>query len=228
MADLELVFGIITSTITIIAAIWLYMKLAYRAKEKFLYITNCSILPISLWNSVVKTYGLEPQRKDDQIYRPLLILPKRYELYLKVRNGKSAILEFLAPDGDKYIATATVYWIPEEDKKWNKLRHPAMSLVLRRYFGVERPMFQDPQGKPPEGWTKVEHGIDDLVPIHERSPDDPKKMMWAVSKDYSFGFVVPSAKRKMSPDYVDGSYIEYCGLSLKVRKKSVFVIETDK
>ena len=223
MQNVDVFLQIVGACIGLVAATWAYLKFVYRIKENFFYITNCSILPLSLWDDVVKEYNVKKRGQNDHAFRPLIIIPRAYNNYFKIKNGKKAILEFRTPDSNRILATAEVFWVPKNSRKWKSLRHPAVSLVLRRYFGIERPLFQE-ENKVPEGWVKIVHGKEDLRELHHDAPDDSSKVIWAVSKKYSYRFFNPLTK-KYSGKYADGSYIEYCGLSLKVRKKSIFVID---
>lgn len=227
--EIIVILQIIITVFSVFAIIVGYLKYVYRVKEKFIYITNCSILPVSLWKVVVKKYRVKTRGENDHAFRPVLILPREYKDYFKVKKKKKAILEFLKPDSEKLVATAEVFCVPEDAGKWKDLRHPAMSLVLRRYFGIERPLYSGTD--PPEGWIQVEHDTNDgdLKLLHRQAEGSPSRMVWAVSTNYSFRYYNPENPEDsmISKEPEKGYYIEYCGLSLKVRKKSIFVVDID-
>ncbi len=218
--------------LTVIGGIWTFFKLFYKYKTKVLFITNCQILHKKIWEEMYeeKSLKIKLHGKEDFAFRPLVLLPLSLKKYSDVQNGQKAILERVNPNSENNLKIiAEVYWIPEDLKPWNNIKHPVFSLILRRYFGIERPMYQDEDikkmKKKDPNWTVVEHSDKHLIPLNKA--DKAKKViLWAVSRSYTYRFFDPSDgtyHRHTSPN----NFIEYCGLSIILRKKSLAHSEKD-
>jgi len=219
------VFEIAGPIIALIAAIWGFFKLFYKFKSKFLLITNCQILHKVIWKDISDHYGIKQNGEQDFAFRPLILLPHSMKKYSRIKNGQKAILESVSQDKDNNLKIiAEVYWIPEDMEPWNKVNHPAFSLVLRRYFGIERPMYQDETSIRGD-WQIVKHSVEHLDHLN-RTVDD-KFLQWAVADKYTYRYFDPKAGEKgiYFADPVTEGFIEYCGLSIVLRKHSFFSID---
>lgn len=217
--------------LTIIGGIWTFFKLFYKYKTKLLFITNCQILHKDIWNDMCDLPELKIKKHGEQdfAFRPLVLLPDNLKEYSDVKNGQKAILESVNPKSENNLKIIVeVYWIPKDMKTWGSIKHPLFSLILRRYFGIERPMYQDEDisdTKKNPDWKPVQHSDEHLDPLNR--PDPTKKViLWAVSNSYTYRFFDPKTKtyhRETSPD----NYIEYCGLSIILRKRTLAHSEKD-
>ncbi len=210
--------------LTVIGGIWTFFKLFYKYKTKVLFITNCQILHKPIWEAMVKELKIKTHGEEDFAFRPLVLLPHGLKKYSDVRNGQKAILESVNPNSENNLKIiAEVYWIPKDMDPWGTIKHPVFSLILRRYFGIERPMYQDEDIEKMKindpNWMVVEHSDEHLLPLNR--PDKTKKViLWAVNKSYTYRFFNPTDKtyhRYTAPD----NFIEYCGLSIILRKRSI-------
>lgn len=217
--------------LTVIGGIWTFFKLFYKYKTKVLFITNCQILHSTLWDAMceVKKLRIKTHGEEDFAFRPLVLLPHGLKEYSNVKNGQKAILESVNANSENNLKIiAEVYWIPEELDPWGNIKHPVFSLILRRYFGIERPMYQDEieddTEKNPD-WMPVRHSDEHLVDLNRHDKDN-KEILWAVSKSYTYRFFNPTDKtydREPNPD----NFIEYCGLSIILRKRTLAQSEKD-
>lgn len=225
---LNILATIVVAALAVIGGIWSFFKLFYSYKSKFLFVTNCQILHKSLWEAIYKRYRIELNGDKDHAFRPLIILPYSLKKYSSVENGQKAILEFYNPVSNSYLKTvAEVYWVPPDMEKWNKMPHPALSLILRRYFGIERPLYQDDK-EVPEKWQIVKHHKKHLDALH-KTGKNRNIMQWAVSKEYTYRYFDVDKSTKEEPYYSlrygQERFIEYCGLSMTMRKYSFFTID---
>ncbi len=154
-----------------------------------------------------------------------MLLPQSLKKYSNIKSGKKAILECINVHNEKNLKIVVeVYWITDNMKEWSKINHPVFSLILRRYFGIERPMYQDEEeAKGP--WEKVEHHIKNLDALNRQLDDN--YLQWAVSDKYTYRYFNPTTGI-YSPNPEPDSYIEYCGLSIVLRKYSFLHIEKDR
>jgi hypothetical protein len=217
--------------LTVIGGIWTFFKLFYKYKSKVLFITNCQILHKTIWEAMCKLPELKIKKHGDEdfAFRPLVLLPHSLKKYSDVKNGHKAILESVNPNNENSLKIiAEVYWIPEGMDPWGSIKHPVFSLILRRYFGIERPMYQDEEvddtNKNPN-WQPVAHSDRHLVELH-RANKATREILWAVSKSYTYRFFNPWEKTyHKAPD--PENFIEYCGLSIVLRKRSLAHSEKD-
>lgn len=210
--------------LTVIGGVWTFFKLFYKYKTKVLFITNCQLLHEPIWKAMVKALKIKTHGPQDFAFRPLVLLPPNLKEYSDVKNGQKAILESVNPNSERNLKiVAEVFWIPEDLEPWKNIKHPVFSLILRRYFGIERPMYQDEDIKKMKkndpNWMAVEHSDEHLMPLNR--PDKEKKViLWAVSKSYTYRFFNPKTgiyDRTSDKE----NFIEYCGLSIVLRKRTL-------
>jgi hypothetical protein len=217
--------------LTVIGGIWTFFKLFYKYKTKVLFITNCQILHKTIWEAMFKLPELKIAKhgEEDFAFRPLVLLPHCLKKYSDVKNGHKAILESVNPNREKNLKIiAEVYWIPENMPIWGSIKQPVFSLILRRYFGIERPMYQDEDiddTRRNPNWMPVRHSDEHLLPLN-RPDKETKSILWAVSSAYTYRFFNPydgTYHRKTATD----NFIEYCGLSIILSKRSLAHSEKD-
>lgn len=188
-------------------------------------ITNCQLLHKKIREDICEKYNINTNGEQDHAFRPLVLLPHSLKEYSDIKSGQKAILECINVANEKNLKIVVeVFWITKEMKKWNKITHPVFSLILRRYFGIERPMYQD-EKKAKGAWEKVDHHIEGLDALNRKINSD--YLQWAVSDKYTFRYFDP-ANGTYSSNPEAGSYIEYCGLSIVLRKYSFLHIEKDR
>lgn len=222
----------------VIAGIWTFFKLFHKFKTKFLFITNCQILHKAIWKDIVAHYEIHQNGEMDHAFRPLVLLPDSLKKYTSIKNGQKAVLECTnSLNENKLKVLAEVYWIPKtvvkdgkevKFKPWNTINHPVFSLVLRRYFGIERPMYQDAEEvNDTENWTKVNHHKIHLDPLNKSINGD--FLQWAASNKYTFRYFNPSEGEKgiYETEPNQNNFIEYCGLSIVFRTHSLLSVEND-
>jgi hypothetical protein len=209
--------------LTVIGGIWTFFKLFYKYKTKILFITNCQILHKKIWEAMVERLKIKTHGDEDFAYRPLVLLPESLREYSDVKNGSKAVLESVNPNNENSLKIiAEVYWIPKDLNPWCSIKHPVFSLILRRYFGIERPMYQDENVddiKSNPDWMPVRHSDAHLIPLN-RANKEKNEILWAVSTAYTYRFFNPfdgTYHRQTAPD----NFIEYCGLSIILRKRSL-------
>jgi len=215
--------------LSIIGGIWTFYKLFYKYKSKVLFITNCQILHKKVWEAMLdeESLKIEKHGEEDFAFRPLVLLPHSMKKYTDIKNGKKAVLESVNTKNENNLKiVAEIFWIPEHMKPWCNTKHPLFSLLLRRYFGIERPMYQDEKDKDMKDtdWKPVSHCADHLNPLN-RFDKGKNVIRWAVSKSYTFRFFNPF-KGTYHKDSTSDNFIEYCGLSIVLRKRSI--IQSDK
>lgn len=150
--------------------------------------------------------------------------------YSSIGNGQKAELESINPNAEKNLKiVAEVYWIPEDMEPWNSMPNPAFSLILRRYFGIERPMYQDEtteEAEQDENWKPVRHSRRHLDLLHKQDTKDGNKMLWAMNRSYTHRYWNPFEKKyERQPN--DKNFIEYCGFSMVLRKRTWLHIDKD-
>ncbi len=218
--EYKLFFEVMGGLFAVLAVVWALLKLHYRYREKFVFITNCHLLPLTFWREVVPRLGISEHGDNDHAFRPIVFLPPRYRDYLRLpKKGGEATLESCV-DNEKLSISCRVYWIPEDMPGWSQLEYPMLSLIIRRFMQIERPLFPDDSDAPP-GWVLVSHPVAQLAPLHRRDPGDPGHLIWACSERYSFRFRNPRLAR-YTDNRDEEAIIEYCGLSLKLQRKSIF------
>lgn len=207
----------------VLGAGWTVLKLRHRHRENFIFITNCHLLPLTFWEEYVKRANLKTDGEHDHAFRPIMFLPRACRGYVDLpAKGGDVTLESCV-DNERLCITCQAYWIPEDMEPWCKLEYPMLSLVIRRFLQIERPLFQD-DDTAPKGWVRVSHPAAQLAPLHKRDPQHPGHLIWACSDHYTFRFRNPALGRYTDAND-DEAIIEYCGLSLKLRPKSIFVID---
>jgi len=216
--------------LSIIGGIWTFYKLFYRYNSKVLFITNCQILHKKVWEAMLerKSLKIEKHGEEDFAFRPLVLLPQSMKKYINIKNGKKAILESVNPKNDNNLKIiAEIFWIPEDMEPWSNIKHPLFSLLLRRYFGIERPMYQDEKDEDMEDteWKPVSHCAEHLNPLN-RFDSKKNVIRWAVSKSYTYRFFNPT-DGSYDKDSTSDNFIEYCGLSIVLRKRSIVQSEND-
>ena len=225
---------IIAPIIGIIGGAFAIIKIFFRYKSKILFITNCQILHKTIWADMVEhpSTKIKINGPQDHAFRPLVLLPEYLKKYISIKNGEKAVLENINLNNDNNLKIiAEIYWIPKDMDKWGKITHPVFSLILRRYFGLERPMYQDEtqDDLDKKKWKIVKHSIKNLDKLHRVDEEDDSLLQWAISTEYS--------KRYFNPDIGDtgeyetkpnkNNFIEYCGFSISLRKRSWMHIERE-
>jgi len=225
MELLKLILEITLPVLIVMSAIWGFFKLFYRFKSKFLLITNCQLLHKNIWEDICKKHNIKTNGEQDHAFRPLVLLPYSLKEYSDIKSGQKAILECINVANEKNLKIVVeIFWITKEMEKWSKINHPVFSLILRRYFGIERPMYQD-EKEAKGAWIKIEHHIKNLDALNRQLDDN--YLQWAVSDKYTYRYFDP-VKGTYSPKPEPDSYIEYCGLSIILRKYSFLHIEKDR
>jgi hypothetical protein len=227
---LQTILIVLVSVFSVIGGIWGFFKIFFSYRSRFLFITNCQILHRSIWKDISKRYTIKQNGPQDHAFRPLVLLPHTLRKYSNIPNGAKAILECINPDKENNLKIiAEVYWIPDDMKPWNTINHPVFSLVLRRYFGIERPLYQD-EDTAKGNWVKVSHSLEHLDPLHRRDELDGSMMHWAVNNNITFRYFNPWATEKedkYTREPRKNNFIEYCGLSMVLRKRSIHLIEKE-
>lgn len=221
MNTVKSILEIIGLFATFIGIPWAIIKYSYRYKQKVLYFTNCHLIHKSLWDLISSTYRGHKNSNISHTFTPLIIIPHSYKKFAKLHNGDDVIVKFIKNDGNSFFAQAKMFWLPDQEP-WCHFNHPCISLVLRRYFGIERPILGiDDDGT--DGWHEVLHPKKDLDPLH-RVVDDKGNMKWQCNNAYSDRFWSQLNDVDQYHDsYVDGSFLEYCGFSIEIKKKSFLI-----
>ena len=228
------ILEILGSVIIVIGGVWGFFKLFFRYRSKFLFITNCQILHKKIWEDIGNYYPklIDQDRLMDHAFRPLVLLPHSLKEYTSIKNGQKAVLESINGSNEsKLKIIAEVYWIPEEMNKWNKINHPVFSLILRRYFGIEMPVYQDEKEeelkKKLADWELVKHHKEHLDPLNKSL--DENHLQWLMRKQYTFRYFNPDIgdKGEYESEPNKNNFIEYCGLSIIFRSHSIIHIEKD-
>jgi len=169
---LHTILIVLVSVFSVLGGIWGFFKIFFSYRSRFLFITNCQILHRSIWADISKRYNIKQNGPQDHAFRPLVLLPHTLRRYSNIPNGAKAILECVNPNKENNLRIiAEVYWIPDDMTPWNTINHPVFSLVLRRYFGIERPLYQD-EDTAKGNWIKVSHSLQHLDPLHRRDETD--------------------------------------------------------
>ena len=226
------ILEVLGSIIVLIGSVWGFFKLFYRFKSKFLFITNCQILHKTIWADISKHYGklIEQNGTMDHAFRPLVLLPHSLKKYSTIKNGHKAVLESINGEGESNLKIiAEVYWIPKEMEHWNKINQPVFSLILRRYFGIEMPVYQDAEEQMLkerlQNWELVKHHKKHLDPLHKSFGKN--YMQWLIKKRFTFRYFNPYISEQGAYESLpnEDNFIEYCGLSIVLRNHSIFHIE---
>lgn len=222
MEKYKLFFEVIAGGLALLGVFWGYLKVTYLYREKFLFITNAHLLPKTFWDEIKKRYTITEYGDHDHAFRPLVFLPEHMKPYLKVKNGEKVMLESRETDSDALSISAIAWWIPQDMQPWCGLQHPMLSLIIRRYFRIERPLFQGEE-QAPEGWTLIRHDSKHLDPLHRADETNPTMLVWAGSNSFSWRYYNPT-KQEFTDESDEDALIEYCGLSLRIRRRSLFQI----
>lgn len=116
-------------------------------------------------------------------------------------------------------------------KKWKHINHPVFSLILRRYFGIEMPVYQDEKEKDLKekllNWELVKHHKAHLDPLNKSLDKD--YLQWLMRKQYTYRYFNPDLGEsgEYEPEPNKDNFIEYCGLSIILRSHSIIHIEKD-
>jgi len=222
MDQFKIYIEVAGAILTSMALLWAFLKINYRYKEKFIFITNCHILPKTFWNDMVSFYRIETHGDNDHSFRPIIFLPNHLKPYIKISdNGTDVMLESRVNEQNLSIS-CIAYWIPDTTQPWSNFKHPLISLIVRRFLQIERPLFQD-ESSAPEGWKLVSHPAKQIARLHKNNPEDSNKLIWACSNNCTFRFYNPN-NNNFTDSNDDDALIEYCGLSIKLRKKSILQI----
>ena len=234
----KLVVLIVGPLIGIIGGAYAIIKIFFRYKSKILFITNCQILHKEIWGDMVTYYDINKHGAHDHAFRPMVLLPIEMKKYISIPNGGKVILENINTEHENSLKIiAEVFWIPNEVDdpiyegrmlKWGLITHPVFSLILRRYFGLERPMYQD-EDKPKGPWEKALHYSTYLDPLNKSEDEKGKIMKWAVSDKITFRYFNPDkpGDNKYDSEAKKENFIEYCGFSISLRKRSWMHIERE-
>ncbi|OEU65193.1 MAG: hypothetical protein BBJ57_05775 [Desulfobacterales bacterium PC51MH44] len=223
------VFG---ATLALLAAFWAALRLIHRYFERFLFFSGCHLIPLTLREDIQKRNPQFKEKLEDHAFQPFIVLPRKFNNYFKVKDGGRVILRFKPPDGAELVVSATAFWYPEAPDLWDLFDQPALSLVLRRYFGIERPLLGH-EDAVPRGWQMVEHGTtrngkQDMALLH-RTSEKSGHLIWLDSVKYSARFWLPQKGAKgaaYQSKWQDGWFLEYAGISLKVAKPSILSIKS--
>ena len=224
MNTVETILTIICGLATIIGIHWSIIKYLHRFKQKVLYFTNCHLIHISLWDYMKENSKYSGIKCISHTFTPLILIPLSYKNFVNWHDGDDVIINFIKGDGNSFFAQAKMFWLPnDKELQCYHFKHPCMSLVLRRYFGIERPILGIDDDKETNNWKEILHPKEDLDPQH-RVTDDKGNMKWQCNKAYSNRFCKRSGKKDEYYDnYVEGSYLEYCGFSIEIKKKSFLI-----
>ncbi len=111
----EMLAAVISSILALIIGVWGVLKLFYRFRSKFLFITNCQILHKSIWKDIRKRHKVIPHGEQDHAFRPLVLLPDSLKNYFSIKNGDKAVLESINISGkDNLKIIVEVFWIPSD------------------------------------------------------------------------------------------------------------------
>lgn len=224
------VLEVLVSALAILAAIWAGIRLIHRHYENFLFFSGCHVLSLSL-RDALQTSNLKFHKElADHAFRPLIILPRKLKSYLNVKDGANVILRFKPPDKDELIVVAQAFWYPQDPDLWDLFEQPALSLTLRRYFGIERPTLGADE-EVPQGWRIIEHGTtrankQEMAILHKTSEKNGN-LIWLCDEKYSNRFWLPEKNAqgaKYRDDWADGWFLEYSGIALCVSKPSILSI----
>ncbi|MFQ6113016.1 MAG: hypothetical protein ACE5NG_02880 [bacterium] len=216
---------------TVFAAVWAIIRIIHIYREKFLFFSGCHLIPISLKEELQQCNPRLRRHLENHAFNPLIVLPRKFRNYLRVKDGSRVILRFKQPGADELMVTAKAFWYPEDHNLWDLFEQPAVSLVLRRYFGIEKPLMGE-SDITPAGWYRVEHGTtrkgrQELAILH-RTSEKNGNLIWLVSENYSTRFWLPEKNAqgvKYKSDWADGWFLEYSGISLKVTKPSIISVK---
>ncbi len=242
---------IIGPLIGILGAAFAIIKIFFRYKSRILFITNCQILHRTIWDDLIKYYKentsikIEKKGPHDHALRPLVLLPEYFKKYIDIPNQGKVILECINQHSENSLKIiAEVYWIPSGVVKgnkdleymlpWTHIKHPVFSLILRRYFGMERPMYQDNLSKKKnevdeKKWDIVWHSTEHLDKLNDLDPKKPGLMKWAISTDFTHRYFNPYIGEEGHYEGIPNkeNFIEYCGISISLRKRSWMHIERE-
>ena len=225
---------VIAALLAIAGVIWAIVKAVHRHNERFLFFSSCHIIPLTLRDDIVKQHHELKEKLSEHAFAPLVILPNKLKNYFRVKNGDRVILRFSLPGGDESIVTANAFWYPDSPELWDNFDQPALSLVLRRYFGIERPLLGN-ENTIPDGWKLIKHGttrstqqgnLKEMEILHRTSVEDGK-LIWLANSACSSRFWNPdsnNAGAKYSDTWQDGSFLEYSGVALKISRPSLLTL----
>ena len=231
---------VLGATAALLAVIWTGLRLFHRYYERFLFFSGCHLLSLTLRDDIQAQIQNQNARLKEQLadhaFRPLIILPRKVKKYFNVKDGSRVILKFRPPNGDELMITAQAFWYPEDSKLWDLFDQPAVSLIVRRYFGIERPLLGHEDTAHEDTahgeWHLVAHGTarngkEELAILH-RTSEKNGNLIWLASKKYSVRFWLPERDAKGAryrSEWEDGWFLEYGGISLQVAKPSILSLK---
>ena len=223
---------VIAASLVIAGLFWAAIRTLYRHYSKFLYFSGCHLISLTLRDDIVKQHPELESKLAEHAYEPLVVLPQRQKQYLRVKDGDRVLLRFKRTSGDELAVIAHAYSYPKDPQLWSSFDQPAISLVLRRYFGIERPLLGS-EDSIPNGWRIIEHGTTradkkELALLHRMSAKNGK-LIWLVSEEYSARFWLPEKGKEGATyrsDWGNGWFLEYAGISLTVMKPSILSIRS--
>lgn len=139
MLDIEMIQKILTiATISLglIGILWGTVRALHRHYSKFLFFSGCHLLPLTLRDDIVKENPQLKGKLKEHVYDPLVVLPKRQMQFLGVKNGGRVVLNFTHPKRDERVVVAFAYSYPDDPATWDLFDQPAISMGIRRYFGI--------------------------------------------------------------------------------------------
>ena len=90
-------------------------------------------------------------------------------------------------------------------------------------------MYQDEtteEAEQDENWKPVRHSRRHLDLLHKQDTKDGNKMLWAMNRSYAHRYWNPFEKKyERQPN--DNNFIEYCGFSMVLRKRTWLHIDKD-
>ncbi len=238
-ADISLKIG------GLIGGILAVYKYLYRRFEPIVYYVACGLIPFSLiqnlfdkneeFKRISKLKDWDHSRSNPLLQHchdlPMVVLHQTDMETLKIKDGSPVDLEFNTPSGRKIWTIAYAFSYESTGKESYKMCPIALSLSLRRFFGIERPfqshhesISEDEKVDVPEGWRAVEHNASDLAILHQ-SFKTRNSLVWIVRKEYTVRFKDrEDHTRFFGKDNLEGEgrIMEYVGISLRVLPRNWF------
>lgn len=219
-------------SVSLLGILWAIVRALYRHYSRFLFFSSCHLLPLTLRDDIVKQNPQFGKGLKEHAYEPLIVLARHQMQLLRVRDGGRVLLKFKPPHREELVVVAYAYSYPEYPTIWGLFHQPAISLVLRRYVGIERPLLGS-EDAIPDGWRIIEHGITrdgrkELALLHRTSVKSDK-LIWLVAQEYSARFWLPEKEvrgAKYQSEWEDGWFLEYAGIALQVSKPSILSIKS--
>ncbi len=226
------ILTIATILVALFGTLWAVVRAIYRQYSRFLFFSACHLLPLTLRDDIVKQNPQFEKALKEHAYEPLIVLTRHQMQFLRVKDGGRVLLKFKPPHREELVVVAYAYSYPKDPTIWDLFNQPAISLVLRRYVGIERPLLGSEDGIP-DGWRIIEHGItrdgrNELALLHRMSAKS-SKLIWLVAKEYSARFWLPEKGvqgANYQNEWEDGWFLEYAGIALQISKPSILSIQS--